>query len=775
MSELFPPEGHEDVGKKVFSVLEEIVKDKVNLGLHKRWTRNYELLRGKHWKNKSNIPLISANLVYRHIQQTVNQLTDNNPTFNLSKVGPGENQEAYDNLQRAATHWWADQEQQDALESSVKNGETYGICIEKVVFNEELEGGLGEVETVIVDPFHFGVYPVKLRDPREIQKADVVMHYYPMTVREARRKWPEFADKIKGDQTIIKELEDGRRDVNAEAGQKPEGMMVSLASVAKEILNWKTGTDAEEEELIIAEAWVRDRTRTTREEVEVMEAVGEEVMEEEITIIEEPKYPGEIRYIVACNGKIVLEDRPNPNVNLDVLPPEEAKKTYLFDKYPFCAVNSIRDTSSMWGQSDIEQLEVLNIELDKALSQVVLEKDRSARKKYINPKNSGIPNDDFVNYVSILNPINEKIAASIRVLDHPQSPVDIYAAITLFKDLFFLVSATFEVDQAQMGSNQLAYKSIAALIERVATMMRGKIRAYGRLVRERGRMYLSHVQNFYTENRWINYEDEQGIQTSGEINGLQMLVPAKLTVVTGSTLPTSKVQQREESLALFQMGAIDRQELLSSLEWSGRAEVIKRMNAGPIGAALENLGKIGMPQEILQFLGQIMSMDEKELEKGLKEGQIPPFQAIMQQLLQQAQGQKQQTPPLEQAEFEVKYADAQVKQATARKVMAETEKVVAETQLVVAQIESERVEQQVKIKGVEFDEKKITMDQARTVADISKGAKEANAKKLPRPKVTQPIPGAPMTPAPPPPIVPDATAKPAGYNESGAASNNVME
>jgi hypothetical protein len=783
-TELLPPEGDKDVGKKVFEILDEVIKDKKALGLHTKWNRCYEMVAGKHWKKTASIPLVSANLCYRHKQQTVNQLTDNNPTFNISKQGDpnGQYEEAYTNLQRAATHWWADQEQQDVLESSVGNGETYGICIEKVIFNPDLEDGLGEVETVIVDPRHFGVYPVKWVDPRSLQKCDAVLHFYPMTVREANRKWP--GKDIKGDQTIIKDLDDERRNVNSEVGTKPASMMVSLASVAKEILNWATNVEAGGEELVIVEAWVRDYTmeKTRREENTPLDNGG---MRTELIEEEQPRYSGNIRYVVACNGDKVLEDRDNPNVNLDVLGEDEARKTYLWDKFPFCAVNSVKDSVSGWGCSDIEQLEWLNMEMDKALSQLVLEKDRAARRKYINPKNSGVPNSDFTNFISILNPVDEKVAASIRVLDYPAIPVDIANAITLFKDLFFLISATFEVDQAQMGSNQLAYKSIAALIERVATMMRGKIRAYGRLVRERGRMYLSHVQNFYTEDRWINYEDEQGIQTSGVIRGTQMIVPAKLTVVTGSTLPTSKVQQREESLNLFQMQAIDRKELLSSLEWSGRSEVIKRMDQGPIGAVMQNFATMGMPQKILQFLQQIASMDPKDLTKGLEAGKIPPFQAIMQQMLAAEQTRQGNAPPapvdpelqLKQVEIEIKQAsaaaDIEVKKAQIQKTMAEIQKIMAESGLTAEQVNTQKVDQQVKIKGVEFDAAKLKMDQARTVAEITKAAKEVPTKAIKRPKIAGSTPGSPVTTAPPPPIVPETTDKPPGYNEVGLVSNNM--
>jgi hypothetical protein len=173
-TELFPEHGNSKVGYKVFIILAEIIQDKTNLGLPAKWNRNYELSRNKHWaQTSSKISLMTANLLFTHRQRTVNMLTDNNPTFNIVKRGnPDEVQDesVYDNLLHIAEFWWGDTEQQAILEQSVINGETYGCAIEKVIFNPDLEFNLGEVETEIVDSYHFGFYPVKSKD---IQFLDV--------------------------------------------------------------------------------------------------------------------------------------------------------------------------------------------------------------------------------------------------------------------------------------------------------------------------------------------------------------------------------------------------------------------------------------------------------------------------------------------------------------------------------------------------------------------------------------------------------------------------
>ena len=229
--EVLPAAGDKNVGLKVYSILEAIIDDKETRGLIKRWNRNYELKRGKHWRNKTKagVPLITANLIHKHRMNTINSLTDNNPIFNVAKINDSEeiDQELYENLQRTAEHWWNEQEQQDIFESSVNNGEDYGIAIEKVIFDPDLEEG-GEVETIIVDPFHFGVYPVNWTNPRYLQKSLAVLHYYPISLNEARRRWPEKASQIKPDEDILKELGDERQDINTQDSGKG-GLLTTFA------------------------------------------------------------------------------------------------------------------------------------------------------------------------------------------------------------------------------------------------------------------------------------------------------------------------------------------------------------------------------------------------------------------------------------------------------------------------------------------------------------------------------------------------------------------
>jgi len=701
-----------DVGRAVFEILSKIITDKINMGLHDKWLAHYKLGKNKHWKKISKkVPLIAANLLFLHRQRTSNMLTDNNPTFNVAKSGDvAEGKEdIYLALERAAAYWWQEQEQQDVLESSVQNGETYGAAIEKVVFNPSLEYGLGEVETIIVDPFHFGFFPIKLKNPKELQKAEAILHFWPMPVREAHRRWPKFKDKIKPDSEFLAELGDERREVSS-GGASSSGTLVKLAGVINRLINVAKETKEEDEETLVVECWVKDYTMVKENVEEQQEIENPDTGELEVTpqTIEKtyPKYKGHIRYIVACNGGIVvMEDRDNPNVNPD-LPDEEAQKTYLYDKFPFNMVNSIKDTANVWGMSDFEQLAELNKEFDKSISQLVLIKDKVARSKIINPKTSGVPNKDFTNYPGIINPINAAEGAGIRYLDFPVSGIDIEKMIEIFRNLFFSIAGTFELEKAQQaGRDVIAYKAIAALLEHAATMMRGKLRSYGRLIRERVRMFLSHVMNFYTEDRWITYE-ERGEQQSMKIKGSEMILPAKLTVVSGSTMPISKIQQREEAIALWGQQAIDQEDLLEKLDWSGRNEVLKRMKMGPLGELFERLAALGLPENMLAAVQEIAQLDPKEFEKAIKAGELPSFD------IPQQEGEGEGVSEQDLA--------AQQQQIEADKAAAETKKIEAETDLVKAKIETEAGEQRAKEAEIEAEKEKLKIERVKAVEVLRK-------------------------------------------------------
>jgi hypothetical protein len=157
------------------------------------------------------------------------------------------------------------------------------------------------------------MYPVKCMD---VQKAEGAFHFWPMSVREAKRRWPEVAEHITSDKQLLDDLGDERIEVSANMRGRLKGYFSTISGVVKNMLNVAGEGDSEDDELLVVEAWVKDYTRET-----------------------DGKKTWDLN-----GGKIVCSDRKNPSINpnLDI---KQASKTYLFDKFPFSFTQSVTDHS----------------------------------------------------------------------------------------------------------------------------------------------------------------------------------------------------------------------------------------------------------------------------------------------------------------------------------------------------------------------------------------------------------------------------------------------
>ena len=682
-NELLPESGDANLGRRVFDILEQVVSDKESMDLENKWFRFYELGKNKHWRKQSKgLTLTSANLLSVHRRRTVNTLTDNNPTFNVHQIiADEETEERFKMVLRATEYWWNETEQQDILELSVHNGETYGVCIEKSVFDLNKEYGIGEVDTLIVDPYYFGIYPVKCLD---IQKAQAILHYYPMSVRDIKRAYGDAASSVVPDSEVISNVGEDRRLVSGvkETVNGDGQATTSFGGSIRKLLGSMTGstTNDDSDEAIIVECWVKDYSIDKETDM--------------------PVYPGFIRVITAVNGHIVLSDKKNPSINPD-LPMEKAVNTYLYDKFPFAKANSNKDPVNFWGEGDFEQLSGLQMELNKALSQFSSLKDKVAGTKFINPKNSGVHDNKITNGHTILRP--ETNMHGMGWMDPPPIPKELVQAMEIYKEFFYAVAGSFDLEQANTpGSQVIAYKAIAALLERASTMMRGKIRNYSKLVRDRGRMAVSQMQNWYTEPRFMTFI-EDGNENTGSALGSDMIVPLKLSVVSGSTMPVSQVQRREEALTLYDKNAIDAEELLKFMEWPKADEVVNRMAKGPVTEFIEKMMSAGMPEEMSEYMNEVASLEDNKLERALDRTELPFFNQVF--------NFEGMDPDVKQ-EIDIAKAQAEVDEANAR-----TEKLGADTEEIMARAEKD-------LASIRQTDERIKIDRGKTVSDARNKAKE---------------------------------------------------
>jgi len=191
--------------------------------------------------------------------------------------------------------------------------------------------------------------------------------------------------------------------------------------------------------------------------------------------------------------------------------------------------------------------------------------------------------------------------------------------------------------------------------------------------------------------------------------------------VSGSTLPVSVSQRRDESIALFKLGAIDDIAFLKAMGVENYMDIITRKRQGAYSELLRRIQEVGVPPQIIQYIQQVSSMDTDEFEKERKADRIPPFGVLLQQLFQQGQQQPQGPTPEEmKAQAEVGEIQAKIQESGFRnkKADAEATKTLKEIELVEQQIQSEVFNRVVKAEGVKMDWKVLEQKAAQLVSEI---------------------------------------------------------
>ena len=81
-------------------------------------------------------------------------------------------------------------------------------------------------------------------------------------------------------------------------------------------------------------------------------------------------------------------------------------------------------------------------------------------------------------------------------------------------------------------------------------------------------------------------------------------------VESGSTVAKTSLQVQEQAEKLYEVGAIDRQALLETLNFPNWKEIIERVGEGQLNQALQILVQAGLPQENAAYLYQYLMQNQ---------------------------------------------------------------------------------------------------------------------------------------------------------------------
>jgi hypothetical protein len=587
-----PPKDSPHVGKFFGGLYEKSVVERDRLGMPTRWMANYLLSRSKTMSTGKIRDMmlggysasLSLGLIGANIERTVANITARAPVASVQATTGDESLSAA--MSAMVDHWNNSEEQEKTLGMGVKIMETYGTVVEKAV----LSVITGKMAPVPLDITAFLPAPGKFHD---IQKMPWCCHQYISDIDIVERDHPHAAGLLTETSGISEVLLTEREDALISDNARGGGLSTMAGSTGYSPNHYNSARNTDpgmENKVLVVEVWVRDSSTKT-EQVE-----GGRV--------QTPVYPGGIRMVKLAKTStagpyFVLFDGPNPNVNWN-LTPEQVSKTFLVNRYPFYESRSYTDTEGFWGYSQAETTGDIAQAIDELWRMVVKYLKLSLLPPVILPKDTGIDKSKFA-YIErlVLQPNSYQTSLGIRFLEMPVPPSWLFQAIDILVRFFDRTSQIEDVDRGSAPEGIVAASAIQMLQERAAVLMRAKIRAVDGIVRNRGRCFISFLQNFHSEPEVVNVSG-----TGMPVRGLDFLEAEFAYIVeSGSTVIKTEAEERQQAADLFQMGAIDQVALLEAVKFRGWRQVVERMaEAGPLEQAMQILIQAGLPEELVQNL-----------------------------------------------------------------------------------------------------------------------------------------------------------------------------
>ena len=584
-----PQKDDPEVGKFFGQLYEKSVAERDRLGMPTRWMANYLLARSKTMDLKRLSTMISGGysaslslgLIGANIERTVANITARAPVASVQVTTGDESISAA--VSAMCDHWNNAEEQGQTLELAVKTMETYGTVVEKAV----LSAVTGKMNPVPLDITAFLPAPGKYHD---IQKMPWCCHHYTSDIDVIEAQHPHALGLLTETSGLSELLLTEREDALIADNERGGGLR-NVASTSGYSPNHYTSSKNNDpsmaNKVLVIEVWVRDgEMRKTDEGLMV------------------PAYPGGIRMVKlaktsTAGSYFVLFDGPNPNVNW-ALTSEQVGKTFLANRYPFYVARSYTDTECFWGYSQAETTGDIAQAIDELWRMVVKYLKLALLPPVIIPKDTGIDKSQFA-YIErlVLQPNSYQTAQGIRFLEMPVPPAWLFQAIDILVRFFDRTSQIEDVDRGDAPSGVIAASAIQMLQERAAVLMRAKIRSVDSIIRNRGRCFISMLQNFHAEEEMVNVSG-----TGMPVTGMQFLDAEFAYIVeSGSTVIKTEAEERQQAAELFQLGAIDQVALLDAVKFRGWREVVERMaEAGPLEQAMQILLQAGLPEELVQNL-----------------------------------------------------------------------------------------------------------------------------------------------------------------------------
>lgn len=535
------------------------------------WMDDYRFFRGRQWSDvrPSYRHAEVINLVFQVIQSQVPILTDSRPKFEFVPQEPNDREFA-EFMNEISIADWQTNNWLYSLTEILYDGHIYGTGVAKLEWDQDARDGTGAI--VFGSEELFYCYPDSEAEDVN-KKSRSFVFAKPMPLSEVKRLWPEKGKFVKEDTTDL--LDPTKNDLNPLRFRSPKGdkNMVEQSSLK---------VTSEEKKVLVQWTYFFDDEFSDHE---VETENGEKVFEQRLD------FPNGRRTVTASG--VVLEDGPNP---------------YADGKFPWQRFVNYILPREFWGESEIAQIrgpqKIFNKIYSFALDVMAL----MGNPIWIVDNSSGINTDLLTNSPGLV--VEKNAGTEARRETGVQLQPFVLQVLDRVKEYVDQISGAQDVTRGLPPGGVTAASAIADLQNAAQTRLRQKSRNLDVFLQDMGQQYASRVMQFYTAPRAFNYVGQDGVRKYfrahiADDNGVKKAVverfdpqgrPAGIEeyelrgaldvqVTTGTALPFSKTQKKQELLQLIDRGIIDAEEYFKQTDYPNWETVVQRLQERAQAAA----------------------------------------------------------------------------------------------------------------------------------------------------------------------------------------------
>lgn len=549
--------------------------EKARKEVDKDWRKCEEYYNGNQWYDK-NRPAYRAspvaNKIRPGIQTILPIMTDTQPGVDITPQEPSDFQFAK-SLSEVVRRWWTKHSVSLVVSECLLDALKFHAGIMKVVWDQDLEGGSGDVHAVRIDPHNFFVSEGAIDCNNN---CPYTVEFYPARVGELKRKYPDKAEQVRA--TGSRE----QKKNNGSSGHNTEIVVVSPVDKATGPFPNIAGSPNEDSDVAwVAEIWIDDESV---EEVELDNGDKEQ----------RRKWP---------NGKII---QCIPDLNLlltvDDSPYRDGLKPYVR------FINTIVP-GRFWGEGEILPYIHVQDMINRTLATIYDYLNSMTNPVWIIDNDSGVDPNLITNQIGLILVKNR--GSEVRREQPPGLPSEVFNFYNTMTQEYDTESGIHDITQGRKPIGITAAEAISTMQEAAQTRIRLKERNMQASLNQMGHLVVSRMLQYYRKPRIVkitgnaqfpeyyefyiedtkdgkmqfnrknyNYDDvderyvpdQEGYKPTGQSKGM-----FDIEIIAGTSLPAAKAQRGNLALRLAEMQQIDQEALLDFLEIPNKEQIMNRM------------------------------------------------------------------------------------------------------------------------------------------------------------------------------------------------------